>query len=415
MRTRKVRRLPPFVLLLLAQPLVAQEQAWQGVLTRLEAQIAQDVATDSVGSIAIAVIDGDRVALARAFGWADRERRVPANANTIYRVGSITKSFTAVALVQAVERGTMALDDPVERLFPAAREFPGRPDGTAPITWRQLASHTAGLIREPELRGAASGPISQWEEKIVASIPTTRYEHAPGARYLYSNIGFGTLGLAVSRAANEPYMDLVRTRILEPLGMTSSGFIVTDAMREHVAAGYANGANGSINAEAPAREHDGRGYKVPNGGLYSTVGDLGRFIAAMSGRGSARIMSESARHEMLRVQTPEDPRSGYGLGFSIATGEDGVAIAGHGGSVSGYTAHIAFDPATGIGVVLLRNYGRGATNLGRTATTTVRELVAARRTGGVAQSPGSSCCAMRVSAAASAGWNSKPARSFRNE
>jgi hypothetical protein len=156
--------------------------------------------------------------------------------------------------------------------------------------------------------------------------------------------------------------------------MTGSTFVVGDELAPRLAAGYQNGQGGSINAEAPSREHAGRGYKVPNGGVYSTVADLGRFAGAVSGTPGLRILSEGARAEMLRVQTPEDPLRGYGIGFTVQVDGDGRRMVSHGGSVSGYTAHLSLDPDAGIAVILLRNYGSGATNLGGAASRLVREL-----------------------------------------
>jgi CubicO group peptidase (beta-lactamase class C family) len=94
----------------------------------------------------------------------------------------------------------------------------------------------------------------------------------------------------------------------------------------------------------------------------------------MSGTPGLRILSEAAREEMLRVQTPEDPLRGYGIGFTVRVDEDGRRIVSHGGSVAGYTAHLAFDPEARVSVILLRNYGSGATNLGEAAAALVREL-----------------------------------------
>src|SRR5262249_45625710 len=145
--------------------------------------------------------------------------------------------------------------------------------GASPPTMRQLASHTAGLVREPSLPNAAAGPIAQWEEKIIASIPTTRFDTVPGARYSYSNIGFAALGLAVSRAVGVPFMTLVTDGIFQPLGMQSSTYIIDDRLRSNLSVGVTRGGGPD-----PALEHQGRGYKVPNGGIYTTVGDLARFV-----------------------------------------------------------------------------------------------------------------------------------------
>ncbi len=367
-------------LLLLAQITRAEAQhSFATAIQRFENQVAADVTADGVGSIVAAVMVGNSVMWARAFGWSDGDRQMPAGVETIYRTGSISKTFTAVLLMQLVERGVVALDDPVVKHLPEFAELNGPEEQVLSITLRQLASHTGGLIREPELPLAASGPLAEWESKVVASIPTTSLQSEPGTEYSYSNIGFGILGLSISRAAGKSFMELVTELIFEPLGMTQSTFALTPLLEPYMAVGYAVGEDGSIDAEYPAREHAGRGYKVPNGGVYSTVGDLARFAAALSGASPHTIISARARREMLTIQTPEDTTRGYGLGLSIRTTDDGVRLVGHGGSVSGYNAHMVFDPETKIGVILLRNYGRGNTNLGRAAQGLAAELAEMKR------------------------------------
>lgn len=355
-----------------AQPAPADSRALDAFRERLRA----DVAADNVGSITAAVVAGGRTLWAEGFGWADRDRRVPAGVETIYRIGSISKTFTAVVLAQLVDRRTIALDDPVEKYLPEVKGFASPRAGAKPITFRQLASHTAGLIREPKLPDAASGPIARWEAKILESIPATAFDTAPGERFFYSNIGYGVLGLALSRAAGTPFMKLVEDGIFTPLGMTSSTFVVGDRLRPWLSVGYANSANG-IDATMPAREHDGRGYKVPNGGVYSTVVDLARFTGALSAGGTL-VTSDAMRRMMLTKQTPEAGASGYGFGLQIAAKDGAVTVIGHGGSVAGYTAHLAFDPQSKIGVILLRNYGGGRTNLAGVATELVRSLALER-------------------------------------
>ena len=344
---------------------------WHPALSAFAETVAADVESDSVGGMTVALARDGEVLWAGAFGWADPEAGIPAARETIYRTGSISKSFTAVLMAILVDDGVVTLDRPLESLVPEIAELQERPPGASPGL-RQVASHTAGFAREPGLPGAASGPIATWTERILESIPTTRYRTAPGTEYSYSNIGFGILGFAMERAAGEPFMDQVEARIFEPLGMESSTFIAGESLLPMLSRGHANNADGDVDTERPALEHAGRGYKVPNGGVYSTVDDLAAFAAGVMGRGRASLLSDELRAEVLGVQTPENPDSGYGLGFSITT-VDGRVFAGHGGSVSGYTAHLLFEPATGLTVVLLRNYNRGRTNLGRAA----RELLAA--------------------------------------
>jgi CubicO group peptidase (beta-lactamase class C family) len=357
----------------------SKHTSFQAAISRFEAQLAQDVAEDGVGSISAGVVVGNEVFWSKGFGWADIEQQIPADEETIYRTGSISKSFTAVLMMQMIEKGLFKLDDPVENYFPEINELREKPEDVSPITFRHLASHTAGITREPKLKGAASGPISRWEDKILASIPNTYYKSLPGEKYSYSNIGFGMLGLAVSRAAGEPFMDLVRGHIFEPLGMTISFFILTAEHMPHLSMGYVMRKDGTVDADPPAREHSGRGYKVPNGGIYSTVGDLAKFVAAMTGTSSVKIFSEETRKEMLKQQTPEG-RGRYGLGFSISLDEEGFRTVGHGGSVAGYNATMVFDPESKIGVIAYRNYNRSKTNLGRTARALLKELVNIQKT-----------------------------------
>lgn len=356
-------------------PVAGQSALQEAALAAFAEALARDVAADDVGGIVAGVaVDGDLV-WARAFGWADRDLRIPLRTSAISRTGSISKSVTALLLMRLVDQGVVGLDDPAARHLPELRGLEDPGDGVPEITLRQLASHTSGLIREPRLEGAAEGPIEGWQAKVLASIPSTGFAHAPGEAYLYSNIGFGILGLALERAAERPFMELVDEEIFRPLGMTGSTFVVDAELAPRLAAGYRNDARGGVDAEAPAREHAGRGYKVPNGGVYASVADLGRFAGAVGGTPGLRILTEASRREMLRIQTPEDPERGYGLGFTVRHEEDGRRVVSHGGSVAGYTAHLVMDPASGVAVILLRTYQTGATSLGGAATELLAALV----------------------------------------
>jgi len=353
-----------------------QAPEWDQAIASFTEQLATQVSQDGVGGIAAGiVVDGDLV-WARGFGWSDRENRVPMAPSVVSRIGSISKSVTAMVLMRMVDRGIVHLDDPVERYLPEFSAVKALPPNAGPVTLRHLASHTAGLEREPtNVDEMVSGPLELWEDRVVESLRNTAYDSLPGARYQYSNIGFGALGLALSRAAGLPFMDLVRTEVFEPLGMTGSSFVVVGGELEpRLAVGYENLQDGTVDADMPLREHRGRGYKVPNGGVYSTVADLGRFLGAVVGVPGLRILSESARREMTSIQTPESDEHGYGLGLAIQKEGDDFNIVGHGGSVAGYTAYMAVDMESGVGVVLLRNYQRGETNLTQAAQALIADL-----------------------------------------
>jgi CubicO group peptidase (beta-lactamase class C family) len=384
LRAWDVTRFLGFVFLFagIATPATAQSQ---DVIDAFARQLAADVEADDIGAITAAVFKGDQVLWAQGFGWADPDKRIPAGVRTIYRTGSISKSFTAVLMADLMEDGVLELDDPIEATLPEVVHFADAPPGMEPITYRQLASHTAGLIQEPELEGAASGPIEDWGHKILASIPHTRYYTMPGTKYQYSNIGFGVLGYTIQRATGTSFMELIEDRIFGPLGMNSSTFIVGPDLSRRLSVGFANRspfvAEGIVDAVTPALEHEGRGYKVPNGGVYSTVGDLATFGAAVMGYTEFELLEPSTREEAMRWQTPSDG-PGYGLGFfidrvTLPNGSE-VRFVGHGGSVAGYNVNLVFEPESGWGVVMLRNYNSGHTNLGSASTTLLTQLLMKR-------------------------------------
>ena len=326
----------------------------QEIIAAFAATVQEGVEADGGGCVMVAVFNGNDVVWSNEFGLADVENNIPATAETIGRTGSISKSFTSVLICQLADQGVLRLDGPVQEHLPELAQLAGLPADAEPITYRMLASHTAGLIREPSSRQSmASGPIHLWEEKVLESIPKTSFKTKPLTEYSYSNIGFGILGLAGSRAADKPVMALVEEQIFRPLEMESSTFIVeAEEMKRRLAVGYLRDrTTGKLDATIPTREHLGRGYKVPNGGIYSTVGDLARFAAALMGESESELLSAEMREQVFSAQ---HPATGYGLGFSIMQQSDKAHVVGHGGSVAGYRADLWFDLKSKWGVAMLR-------------------------------------------------------------
>jgi len=365
-----------------AKPQAQADDGWYETIERLRRQLQADVAADDVGGITAAVVVGDRIVWAEGFGWADREERIPAGVETVYRIGSISKPFAALALLQLVQAGKVQLDDPIVSVIPEAAEFLDRPEGSPEITWRHLLTHTAGLVREPTLSGHSVGAVDHWEEKTLAAIATTRFDRLAGQSVSYSNIGYATLGVGVGRLAERPFIELMESEVIERLGMRHTGYRIAPEWAHLLAIGYANrrAENGQqqISMQRPAGEHQGRGYRVPNGGLYSNVGDLARWMGAIYGECDELLLEREWVKEMLRLQTPGDGDRGYGLGFQVRHYPTGSRHVGHGGSVAGYRAQVAFDPEARVGVILLRNYENGRTQLERTAHDYLGELVAKR-------------------------------------
>jgi CubicO group peptidase (beta-lactamase class C family) len=331
----------------------------QRVIDSFDKQLEEEHLRDTVGSLSAIVFIGNKIAWSRTFGKADSEKGIAADANTVYRIGSISKTFTAYLMMLLVQDGTIGLDEPVTKYLPELKQLK-RKEGsdTSEITFRELASHTGGLAREPGLWNAAAGPIGEWEAKVLNSIPTTDITFSPGTKFSYSNIGYGILGLALSRAAHEPFMQMVENRIFQPLHMTSSFYIISAGYENRVAVGYhRNSLSGKPDGEVAKAEYAGRGYKVPNGGIYTTTGDLARFVMAQYS--DSDRLAKKYREMMQTMQTPGEGKYGYGFGLNVIYPENGFKIAGHDGAVAGYTAFMMFSPGSKVGAIVMRNCDYG--------------------------------------------------------
>ncbi len=366
----------------------------------IDKMVAGELARDNLGSITVGIVADGRLVWTRSYGYADMEKKLQATSDSLYRIGSITKQFTALMLLQLVEREKVRLSDPVEKYFPEINQVRGRMPGAPPITLVQLATMTSGLDREPEnLDTYVKGPVSEWEKVLISALPHTKYAYEPDTHYLYSNIGYAILGAALGRAAGESYTEYVQQHIFAPLGMTHTAFEPNPTITPAITKGYAvarvrqaaanqaaqQKAAGQIaqsftvDAETPAREHQGRGYKVPNGAIYTTVGDLARFVALELGADVPAVLKKATLDDNYsRVNSSDGTlRTGYGIGFQLSRRGD-LVVYGHGGSVAGYNAAAHFERNSRTGVIVLRNVGGGAVNVGQIAMQAVEKLAAAR-------------------------------------
>lgn len=339
-----------------APPARAQTAVGPEVIARVDAGAGAEFAKDQTGSVTVGLVSGAKLYWTKSYGFADMERKIPASADTVYRIGSITKQFTALMLLQLVQAEKVHLSDPVAKYFPEVDKIPRRFPDAPSVTLVQLATHTAGLSREPDdLATYLKGPVSEWEKVLVAALPHANYKFEPGTQFSYSNLGYAVLGAALGRAAGQPYVDYVKQHILMPLGMTHTFFEPNDQMRANLARGYVL-QNGTVDSETAEREHQGRGYKVPNGALYTTVGDLARFVSFEMGNGPAEVLSAEQlfQNRQKIVVSQASLRGGYGIGF-MAIRLGNTIIYGHSGEVPGYEGEAYFEPRSKIGIIVLRN------------------------------------------------------------
>lgn len=326
----------------------------EAIIQELEKIIAENLPKDK--SISGAIVKGDKIIWSKGYGVSNLGTQSLADTATIYRIGSISKTFTAFLMMLLVQDSIIHLNDPVELYFPDVKKLKGYSEN-AKITFQQLATHTSGLAREPELPTAASGAIEDWENRILEAIPTTSFESKPGEKFGYSNIGYGILGLALSRAAQKPFIDLIQKRIFEPLHMNSSYYVVPEAKASNLSAGIQDLEDGAVDMKTPLVEHKGRGYKVPNGGIYSTPNDLAKFMICIMGA-SSNLVSEKNLAVMQSKMISIGEKNYYGVGF-FANKEGQLTIINHGGAVAGYTANFAFAKENKYGIILMRNYSQG--------------------------------------------------------
>ncbi len=346
------------------------------------------VEEDGRGGASFGVFRDGAALAAAGFGFADEARSTPVEADHLFRIGSITKPVTAMAMLRLVHEGKARLGDPVAALVPELDRVDNPFAHTPGPTLFQLATMTGGLAREPEnLPEYLVGAPAEWKAVAFRALEETSFEYEPGTRYQYSNIGYAVLGAAVEAAAGEPFLDHVASHLLAPLGMDSTVFFPVPAVEERIAAG-ATAAPEGLDFDTPAREHQGRGYKVPNGALYSTVSDLDRFLRFLTGAEGApfdAVLPAGVRQDNLtRAFAAGDLTSGYGFGFQTRrlVDADGAPFTayGHGGSVAGYRAAAWIEPDSGVSVALLRNVGGDGMALSDLAGEALARVVAAVRT-----------------------------------
>lgn len=344
-------------------------------LAEIDAMAAADLARRPVGSVTVGVVSGKNLIWTKSYGDADMEKKIPADADTVYRIGSITKMFTALMLEQLVETGKVHLADPAEKYFPEIKQVENRFSYAPPVTLMQLATHTSGLDREPgNTETYLTGQVSDWEKTLIAALAHLHYQFEPGTRFFYSNIGFAILGAALERAAGEPYIEYLPKHIFEPLGMTHTALERNEQMRAHLSKGYQVTGPNTVDSETPRREHEtGRGYKVPNGAIYTTVGDLARFASFLMGEGPESVLKAASLDRFqMQTEVPADIglTSGYGIGFMVDR-RDGYVVFGHGGAVAGYTAALEINRQKNLAVVAFSNGAVNPDNLALRALDTL--------------------------------------------
>jgi CubicO group peptidase (beta-lactamase class C family) len=312
------------------------------------AKAAQErIAAGTYQTIVFAVVDGDKSEIV-AFGKLP-DGKTP-DGDTVYEIGSITKTFTATLLAEAVQSGRLQLDEPVAQLLPDFK-IPAR--NGKQITLLEIATQHSGLPRMPS-NLAPADPANPYADYGTAQLKAflAGYElpRDPGASYEYSNLAFGLLGTALSQNAHRPYGVLLQRKILQPLGMTMSGIVFSDAMRARLAPGYDESGK-------PAKNWDFDAL-ASAGAIRSTATDLLRYLKANMRAGQTPLTKAMKFAQFPRADMDKDTR--IGLAWMIDHGN----VVWHGGVTGGYRSFLGFTIDGRHGVVVLTNTPSSPDDLG---------------------------------------------------
>ena len=339
-------------LALTLSPLASRPAAAQDV-ARMDQVIRASSDADAFSGAVLVARDG-RILLDQGYGLANREWNIPNDGDVKFRLGSLSKQFTAVAIMLLNQQGKLDLDAPIKTWLPDA------PAAWDAITPRHLLSHTAGVpnftaFSDFEAQKTRPATMSQ----LIARFRDRPLDFAPGSRFAYSNSGYVLLSAIIEAASGQTYADFVAANLFQPLGMSDSGYDRHDVILPRRASGYAPGADGVVNA-------DYVDMSIPTGAgaLYSTTHDLLKWEQGLFG---GRLLNAQS---MTALTTPV--RNGYAMGLMVSEA-DGKRLVWHNGAIEGFNTYMAYDPGDRTAVIVLGNLnGEAPGKLGAALVTLAR-------------------------------------------
>ena len=359
-------RLAILALLISAAPVSAQYE-------QLDAFIQEQVADKQLPALSIALVDDQKIVWAKGYGFQDAAKKIPATADTAYRVGSVSKLFTDVAVMQLVEQGKLDLDAPVKSYYEDFAPKYGPDQKT--ITLRMLMAHRSGLIREPPV-GNYFDPDEPTLMKSVRSINGLPLTYPPGERLKYSNAAIGLVGYVLQKRVGEKFESYVQRTVLNELGMTGSSFEPTPAVKKSL-------------ADAVMWSYHGREFPAPTfelgtapaGCMYSSVNELAKFTSCLFAGGKAngkQILKPETIQEMFAPQfAGKGEKNGFGLGFYVSE-VNGKRKVGHGGAIYGFATDWAALPDEKLGVIVVCSRDVANATIGRISDEALKLMLAAK-------------------------------------
>ncbi|MEO8179571.1 MAG: serine hydrolase domain-containing protein [Deltaproteobacteria bacterium] len=359
---------------------------FSSLIPELDRLFTQSVESNQVAGLAVGIVLDGQIVYVKGFGLQNRETHAAFDTRSVFRVASVTKSITAMAVLKLRDEGKLRLDDPAVLYYPPLGQLAYPTRDSAEITVRQLLTHGSGL---PEDNNWVDAGGTVTDEQLQQLLQTgMRFSRAPNTSYEYSNTGYALLGKVIEGASGKPAREYIRQEILQPLGMTSSVWNPAETSPERVVLGYrgSDGYHGRDEAQNVASIEPLGVYDMA-GGLYASIDDMAKYVAfhlsAWPPRNDPEMgpLSRSSVREMHQGERQADPGSfprvllpsrrpaavrgldgqpslfvlSYGFGFFGTTTCDDVFYAHHEGQLPGYTTSLSLYPARGYGIVVFVN------------------------------------------------------------
>ncbi len=310
------------------------------VVQRVDTDVQTILRLTGTPSAVIGIVEDGRMVYRKAYGLRDLGRQSAATIDTHYEIGSITKQFTAAAILQLQESGKLDIDDKLSKYLPEAPH-------AGEITLRQLLSHTSGLpeyLDGPDIESAATKPAAF--EQLMARVAGKPLDFTPGTKMVYNNTGYILLGRVIEIVSRESYREYVRKHLLERAGMAQTYTVADEANLSNMAVGYRH-ADGKVEPAQPI--HETWGWSA--GDLVSTIDDLERWNRALT---QGKIVSSASYAAMTTPAKIVDGESDYGLGLFVDSVQDQPRI-GHTGGSFGFTAANEFYPRQNVRIIAFTN------------------------------------------------------------
>jgi serine-type D-Ala-D-Ala carboxypeptidase/endopeptidase len=350
--------------------------ALEAGLRRVDEVAARTFGGWQAPGLAYGVVLGDELIHSGGLGTLRVGEDAPPRPDSVFRIASMTKSFTAATVLSLRDEGRLALDDPIDRFVPELADLRYPTADSPRITIRHLLTMTAGLPTDDPWGDRQQGlDLAAFSQLLRNGLS---FAWAPGTRFEYSNLGYGILGRLITNVAGREYREVVGERLLRPLGMESTGYLEEEVEADRLARGYL-WRDGEFHDEPI----DGYGALAPMGGVFSTVEDLARWVSGFldafpprDDAGAAHPLSRATRREMQAPQVsigwrlglpataiPDLEVTSYGYGLFLSDDPRFGRVIGHSGGYPGFGSNMRWHPATGLGVIVLTNHRYGAATL----------------------------------------------------